>query len=201
MLSDAVARGEHEGDAWLWQIRIDVLDYVLHQYGSEASPVGHSTREKVRSTIGHAQSPDPHELAFDPPKPSRPAEGLPPVDTSKLRQWLQSLRETNDQVRADRPMPFNLPPPVSRFYNRANGRWVTWDPREESRLFAKYVEQLDEQAIEAINLAINADLGLPPSESATLDPQLIRAILREHGLGEPDAPDEPAQHSKAPTDA
>lgn len=203
MLIQAIERGESASDAWLWQIRIEVLDYMLHQYGRETPPVSHTARatRPIPAATAAADSETQSGIAFDPPRPAPTADHKPTIDTGMLRQRLRSLHQSNETVRANRAQPINLPPPIGRHYNPLTMRWETWDAITEAELFSAYVDRLDQDAVAALNRIIESDLGLMPDESPRFDPQLVADILREHGLDAPGPMPDPSDAARETDDA
>lgn len=181
LLTQAIARDAAAPDAWLWRVRRDVLDYMLHRYGKEIPPIGNSESLPSPRPDDVIDIRELAEDALQPADESAPQSCIGPAEVGKIKARLVSLRETNETVRVRRPVP-PKPDKFDRFYNPLTMRWQTWDPVVERRLFSDMVSRLDTQAVDSLNHAILSDLGVEPAQAPKLHQELIHEIVKQHEL-------------------
>lgn len=181
LLTRAITENAAGPNAWLWHVRRDVLDYMLHRYGKDFPPIGNSDPLPRRRPDSQIDIGEQAGDVLQPAEASASPSSIGPAQVGKIKSRLQSLRETNETVRVCRPVP-PKPDRFDRFYNPLTMRWQTWDPVVESRLFSDMVSRLDTQAVDSVNHAILSDLGVEPDQVPQLDQELIQEIVKQHGL-------------------
>lgn len=203
---------EPDGEwAWLWGVRIKVLDYLLDQHGKPQqgeSPVAGAapaTREvnspADTSTPAPAESTSPYDRGVDHAAVFRD-DGL--FDRNEKFSRLASLHQSNEARRSrEKPIP-PTPPPISVLQQVLFPTLFGEDPAEKMRrgirrttypesqakpftdeelqALAEALQEIDERGYKALRRVIAFDLDLLELTDELLDEQTIRAILDEHGI-------------------